>query len=102
VIAILQWERLPQELIPQADGLRMQSALKDRYVLMLSSMTVTRAKNSHRLKQCVSSPKPAFLLSWGLYFFRTERIGSLIKHVIAFYLSFHKTTASLYGMDATG
>lgn len=65
-------------------------------------MTVTRANNSHHLKQCASSPKRAFLLSWGLYFFRAERIGSLIKHVIAFYLSFHKTTASLYGTDATG
>lgn len=98
--AILRWEEAASAA--NTTGLRMQSALKDRYVFMLSSMTVTREKNSNRLKQGASSPKPAFLLSWGLYLFRAERIGSLIKHVITLYLSFHKTTASLYGTDARG
>lgn len=60
-------------------------------------MTITRTIPTKIIKRLAPSPKSVFLLSF--FFFGTERIGSLIKHVIVFYLSYHKTTASFYGTE---
>ena len=56
-------------------------------VPMSLSMTITRAIPTK------------IHISAQLWFFGTEMIGSLIKHVIVFYLSCHKTTASFYGTE---
>jgi hypothetical protein len=65
------------------------SSVMGKYILMRFSLKTN--SNKFFKKTFTYSSNPTFLLNWGSHLCWIKRIGSLIKHVIAyFYLSFHK------------